>query len=263
MHALVKGYYKILDTTPSVTIFVSCINTAFATELCIRSISKNTSYANYRVVIGDCGSVDSTLPRLMKMYKNGYIHEIQLQPMGRPHAEWLDYWTSTCETNYAVFLDSDIEILNPNWLHTLVEIAEKESCALVTAEILNLQETNYKDHTGVTRRLYPRPAPWLVMIRPEKCYQKGSWKFKIVKDSSIYEKEWAYDTGSEILKSLIESGEKVLSAPEAFQEYFRHYGGLSWVNQSKIVGWKSFLKYAKVSMLKFYIFLRVRFSSED
>jgi hypothetical protein len=84
------------------------------------------------------------------MSRSGLLEKIDLAPKGRSHTDWLDYWTSICATDYAVFLDSDVEIINEFWLERLVLVAEAERCAMVTSEILNKSYTTYRDFTGVT-----------------------------------------------------------------------------------------------------------------
>ena len=144
---------------PAVTIQIASINITLITELCIKSIFKYTKYEGLRIVIRDSGSIDLSLPRLIKLFKKGLIHDLDIEPMGRAHLELLDYWTKNCKTDYVVFMDSDIEILQARWLENIIHLATVNSAAMVTTKILNEEATTYRDFTGVTRRLHPRPTP--------------------------------------------------------------------------------------------------------
>src|ERR1017187_6837645 len=121
-------------TLPDVTIFIASINTASATELCIRSIHRYTPKGTYTLCVGDCGSTDGSLPRLMKLLHDDFIDDVVLAPRGRSHGSWLDYWTSTCVTRFAVMIDSDVEILQPYWLDALVKTARGTDAAIVCSE---------------------------------------------------------------------------------------------------------------------------------
>jgi glycosyltransferase involved in cell wall biosynthesis len=191
------------------------------------------------------------------MSRSGLLEKIELAPKGRSHSDWLDYWTSSCESDYAVFLDSDVEILNEFWLERLVLVAEAEGCALVTSEILNQSATAYRDFTGVTRRLYPRPAPWMVLIRPDVCRTMGSWKFFILNDTTIKEGAWAYDSGSLIYQNLLAESKIVKAMDKNFIKFFRHYGGFSWVAKTKAKGVRAILNKFRVRLLKFVVIVKV------
>ena len=135
---------------PPVTIFVASINTASATELCVRSIDRHTKREAYTLCVGDCGSTDNSLPRIMALVHEHLIDDVMLAPHGRSHGAWLDLWTNTCTTRYAVMVDSDVEILKPDWLDVLLKTADDSEAAIVCAEILE-ELPQYVDYTEIGR----------------------------------------------------------------------------------------------------------------
>ena len=244
-----------IGTSP-VNIYIASINTARSTELCVRSIIRNTPRSSITINIGDCGSTDSTLPRLMKMLRKGLIDDIVIEPRGRSHGSWLDLWTNTCPTQYAAIVDSDIEILKPSWLETLISTAQDTNAAIVCAEVLD-EIPNYVDYTGVPRRLARRPSAWMMLVDVEKCRGRGSWGFAMEDDQRIPEGLWGLDTGALLLRQLESDGESVVAAPDEFVRSFRHFGGLSWVKMTHSKAWRHRASLVKVRILNSYIYFRL------
>jgi glycosyltransferase involved in cell wall biosynthesis len=242
---------------PSVTIFVASINTASATELCVRSINRNTKREAYTLCVGDCGSTDNSLPRIMALVHEHLIDDVMLAPHGRSHGAWLDLWTNTCTTRYAVMVDSDVEILKPNWLDVLLKTADDSEAAIVCAEILE-EVPHYVDYTGVARRLARRPSAWMMLVDVAKCRDRASWQFAMDIDPNIPEQQWALDTGAQLMRELNLAGETVVAAPTAIQRTFRHYGGLSWVKIMRSRGWRPRAHRLKVGLLNLYLFARLK-----
>lgn len=242
---------------PDVTIFIASINTASATELCIRSINRYTPRETYTLCVGDCGSTDDSLPRLMQLLRDGLVNDVSLAPHGRLHGAWLDYWTNTCDTRFAVMVDSDVEILRPGWLDTLIRTALDTGAAIVCSELVE-EVPNYVDHTGVTRRIASRPSAWMMLLDVAKCRGRSSWLWAIVDDSTIPEKRWSLDVGAQLMRDLSAAGERVVAAPLDFRNSFRHFGGLSWTQTTRIGGWRHRAKLLKVRLLSLSVYVKLK-----
>lgn len=239
-------------TGPDATIFIASINTASATELCIRSIGRYTRRDAYTLSVGDCGSTDGSLPRLMRLLNEHLVDDIALESHGRSHGEWLDHWTNTCATRFAAIVDSDIEILDAHWLDTLIATAEETGAAIVCAEFVD-EIPHYVDHTGVARRLARRPSAWMMLLDVAKCRGHASWQFAMEDDPSIPELQWGLDTGALLMRELVAAGERVVAAPPGFEKTFRHFGGLSWVKMTRSKGWRYRASLLKVRVLNAYV----------
>lgn len=242
---------------PDLTIFIASINTASATELCIRSINRYTRRETYTLRVGDCGSTDDSLPRLMRLLHDGFIDDVSLAPNGRLHGEWLDYWTNNCQTRFAVVVDSDVEILHSEWLDVLVSTALDSNAAIVCSELIQ-EVPNYVDHTGVTRRLAPRPSAWMMLLDVARCRGRSSWLWALEEDPSIPELRWSLDVGAQLTRDLKAAGERVVVTPPGFEKTFRHFGGLSWTQTTRIGGWKFRAKLLKVKLLTFFVYARLK-----
>jgi hypothetical protein len=192
----------------------------------------------------------------MELLHQGFIDDVLLAPRGRSHGAWLDFWTSTCVTRYAVMIDSDVEILQPNWLETLLQAARSTDAAIVCSEVLD-EVPNYVDHTGVARRLARRPSAWMMLLDVSKCRGRASWQFAMNDDPGIPEKQWGLDTGALLMRELVSLGERVEAVTPEFQKCFQHFGGLSWVKRTRSKGWKYRANLLKVRLLSLYVFARL------
>lgn len=243
---------------PVVTICIASLNTAAATELCLRSIDRHTGDVSYAVNVADCGSTDRSLPMLVHAAKAGLLDKLEVEPLGRSHGEWLDHWTASVSTPYAAFVDSDIEILQDGWLSLLLETAKASGAAIVCSEIL-AEVPDYVDHTGVPRRLASRPSPWMALMDTSMCRGLASWQFTMLDDAGIPEGWWGLDTGAALLRDLQSKGKIVVTAPESFGSTFRHFGALSWGRQIKISGnWRLNGVFLKVLLRRLLVSWRLQ-----
>ena len=109
------------DDQPDVRVHIASINTARVTELCIRTMHRYAGYP-FTLVVGDGGSTDGSLEMLRRLERQGWL-ELEVAPNGRLRTEWLDHWFAECSERLAVFSDSDVEYLRPNWLREMVDAA--------------------------------------------------------------------------------------------------------------------------------------------
>ena len=107
-----------VDDRDTVHLYVASLNTATATELCIRSMREFAGYP-FELTIGDSGSDDGSVEMLRRLETLGWL-SVEVAAGGRLHAEWLDEWRGSCTARLAVFVDSDVEFLRPGWLVQLV-----------------------------------------------------------------------------------------------------------------------------------------------
>lgn len=240
----------------AVTIYIASANTARSTELCITSLRAYTPREIYRLHVCDVGSKDNSVPLLTRMLRSGVIDELTVEPRGRSHGEWLDWWVATCPTRFGLALDSDVEILRRGWLELLTGTALRSGAALVFAELIP-ETPDYVDHTGVARRLARRPSPWMMLFDPEVCRRLGSWKFTIQKDDRVPEGAWGFDTGAAVLREAERQGLVASQAPGELRSMFRHYGGMSWVKALPRRPGRLKVKALKVRALEWYVVWRI------
>ena len=138
------------------------MNTAAVTELCIRTMREIRGLpvrARRRRLRLDRRSLE-----MLQRFEQRVVAP-RGRARGRRHPDWLDGWLATCPTRYAVFCDSDIEFLRPNFLRKMVERPQKDGATLVATRIQARGGVPYQHPvSGARRILAERPEPWLMLI---------------------------------------------------------------------------------------------------
>ena len=228
----------------SVSVFVASLDTAEATELCIRS-ARSLAGHPFSLHVGDCGSTDGSVEMLRRLAGSGWL-TLDVAAGGRYHADWLDHWLATCTDRYAVFVDSDVEFRRANWLRDLVAEAAGSDAALVAGEWLaevaafpapragldpadraEMLETWFGGHETV--RLAGRPAPWLLLVDVVQLRRLGTTFAFLLEQADRPEDVVAFDVGGALFRDVVSAGLTWALMPGPFREAYHHYGGLSWV----------------------------------
>lgn len=224
-------------TRESVTVHVASLNTAAATELCIRSMRRRAGTA-FDLVVGDCGSTDGSLELLRDLEARGWLR-LEVAPEGRMHADWLDRWLASCESRYAVFADSDVEFRGDGWLRDMVGTAREHDAALVCAQVQPGQARFVHPRTGARATVRARPAPWLLLIDMDAVRGRVQQSFRYVESPALdaFGGRLGHDVGGAFLLALRAAGLGWVEMPAGFRRKFHHYGGLSWKGGGDRVSW--------------------------
>ena len=98
------------------SILISSFRPREAIELCIESILKRTKYPEFEIIVYDSsGDTDTTRKYLDRQEENGKIKLITV-PTWAEHGEAVNNLISCCQTPLACLLDSDVEIIEDDWL---------------------------------------------------------------------------------------------------------------------------------------------------
>jgi hypothetical protein len=218
-----------MTTNPPVTAYIANLNTARATELCIRSM-REFAGIDFDLVVGDCGSTDGSLAMLNRFQRQGLL-ELQVAVRGRGHADWLAEWTRTCRTRYALFSDSDVEFRGVHWLRDMVDRAEATGAALVCGRMQHGSECYVHPVTQAERRLAPRPTAWLFMLDIEQVRGRveADFGYREVEDFRAFGGKIAYDTAAWYFKQMTDAGLTWAEMSESWQPSYHHFGGLTWL----------------------------------
>jgi hypothetical protein len=209
-------------TEPDVAVCIASLNTASSTELTIRSLRAHEAGHDYRLVVGDCGSVDRTLPVLMRLLRAGLLDDLELIPHGRKHAEWIDHWIASATTPYLMLIDSDVEVRGPGWLSTPYALLREQGAAVAMAN-LDPDDLDYRDlRTGEVKPLRRRPSMHFLLLDVQKC-RTVNRSFLERSDA-----DWNYDVGAWFFAGLTEAGLRYVVMPDDWWLVVRHWGSLSW-----------------------------------
>jgi hypothetical protein len=211
--------------TPPVHVYVASLNTAAATELCIRSMRACTDL-DFALTVGDAGSTDGSLAMLRRFEQLGWL-ELQVAEHGRRHSEWLNQWVGECPSPYAVFVDSDVVFRRHGWLEELVATARDTGSVFVSAGILH-PSFPPTDAQGRKLRWMPRPTPWMMLVDVERARAtEVGFGFRTGDDPDAGVRVM-YDTGAAFFEAVERRGDPWAAMPAEWGRCFHHFGSLSW-----------------------------------
>lgn len=146
--AILGTYHVVyhLRTQPLVSVIIPNKDHPDVLARCVDSLAK-ASYANYELLIVENGSTD---PKTHALYA-----ELKKQPHVRI-LEWAKPFNYAAVNNFAaeaangellLFLNNDIEAINPDWLEELVKLAVQPGVGAVGAKLLYADDTI--QHAGI------------------------------------------------------------------------------------------------------------------
>jgi glycosyltransferase involved in cell wall biosynthesis len=107
--------------TKSCSILISSFHGGEATELCLESILKRTEYEPYKIVVFDSTGKDSGERKyLSKLEVEGRIGLLTHEER-QSHGQAITALLKQCDTDFACLFDSDMEVLNGDWMSILVD----------------------------------------------------------------------------------------------------------------------------------------------
>ncbi|MCJ7446017.1 MAG: glycosyltransferase, partial [Methanotrichaceae archaeon] len=138
--------YKIIDN-PKVSIIIPTKDKVDVLKTCIDSIINKTLYDNYEIFIVDNGSKeDRTLTYYDKLRENPKINILYFnKPFNFSAIN--NYAVSKVNSEYILLLNSDIEVITPEWVNSMLELAQRSDVGAVGARLL--YPNNTIQHAGV------------------------------------------------------------------------------------------------------------------
>lgn len=199
----------------------------------------------FDLVVGDGGSQDGSVAVLQRLERRGML-QLQLSPVPRKHADWLDDWVKSCPTRWAAFLDSDLELLREGWLVDMLAMANQTGAPVIGAE------STRDDPTGRTAEGEPRylvgcsSAPWIIFCDVTALRASGV-SFQPVHQADGRGPTRFYDVASWQQSELRRAGTPPVNMPPEWRSSYRHFAGLSWRRATGMKGWlRHHLRYGRL-----------------
>jgi O-antigen biosynthesis protein len=126
--------HRIKNPLPLVTIIIPSRNNEKLLRKCISSIQIHTSYKNFKIVIVDNSSDEVSTIQYLKSLKNdisiiNYNGEFN-------HSAINNLASRLIQSDYLLFLNDDTEIINSNWLTSMVSSIQQKDVAIVGCKLL-------------------------------------------------------------------------------------------------------------------------------
>jgi len=219
-----------IPSRPSVTIFVTSLNNCYPLQLAIETLTKYTSYDNYRVVVLDMGSTDGSLEYLQAASKRLPL-TVQSVPQPRPQHEWYDEMLATCSTDYWVAIHEDIFFLGRDWLCDMIALMERER------DIYLLGGEYYPPNHGMVEPedqgvidLEESLSTWIFCVRTSlRDHMRTSFAFyKVPGSIETYGRLRCYDVGGKVIADMRTLNLRYATMPRSFGVKWQHIGNLSY-----------------------------------
>lgn len=148
----IPGVYEVeyeVEGNPKVSIIIPNKDSVKLLKKCINSILKLTTYKNYEIVIIENNSVDQKTFDYYDDIKNiENIRVIKYEEKGFNYSKIINFGVRNCEgSDYVVQLNSDTELLTPNWLEKFIGYAQREDVGAVGARLY--YEDKSIQHAGI------------------------------------------------------------------------------------------------------------------
>jgi len=111
---------------PRVCIVVLNLNGRQLLEKCLSTLIK-TAYPNYKIIVSDNGSTDGSIEYLRQHWKS--VDTVALDKnygFAGGNNRGAEYALKKYRCDYVLFLNNDTEIIQPDWLRIMVEVAERD-----------------------------------------------------------------------------------------------------------------------------------------
>ncbi|MDO4608432.1 MAG: glycosyltransferase, partial [Clostridia bacterium] len=123
-----------IKNNPKVSIIIPNKDNVTALDKCLKSINAKTSYNNYEIIIVDNQSAESrTADYYQRLGGN-----VKLLSYDKPYnySAIANYAAANADGEYFLFLDSDTEIITPDWIEELLMYAQRDDIGAVGAKLL-------------------------------------------------------------------------------------------------------------------------------
>lgn len=131
-----RARFRLPDEPPMVSIIIPTRNARHLVEVCIKSIRDRTRYRNYEIILVDNGSDDPAA--LAYFAEINQIDNIRVIRDEQPfcYSAINNRAAEQAHGDVLVFLNNDIEVINPEWLDELVSHACRPGVGAVGARLI-------------------------------------------------------------------------------------------------------------------------------
>lgn len=147
----IKGIYEVeyeIENNPKVSILIPNKDGIKLLRDCVNSILKLTTYDNYEILIIENNSEESkTFDYYETIQKIDKVKVIKYPEKGFNYSKIINFGVKNSTADYVVQLNSDTEIITPNWLEKFIGFAQREDVGAVGARLY--YEDKSIQHAGI------------------------------------------------------------------------------------------------------------------
>lgn len=204
----------------TVSILISNYNSWEAIQLCIESVRKYTKYPHKIIVYDDFSTNKVDRLYLDEVWKKGWIRPIfGFEHLG--HGGAINELLAYCDTDLAMILDNDVEILESSWLGEMASLVKSDTLGIIGME---------KDYNSAQPSLPDWFRSWFMMINMETYNDGMQADWKTGSGTAYGGKQLFYPVGGKLwLKQKFENpkGYKFIPIPSYIERKYHHFAHVS------------------------------------
>ena len=127
--------YKLPSQLPSISIIIPSRNNFKILKKCLHSITNNTDYSNYEILIIDNNSDDIKTIEYLDELKSNPIISIIYDKRPFNYSAINNKATKNANGDYLCFLNDDTEVISSNWLSEMLSINIQDGVGIVGAKL--------------------------------------------------------------------------------------------------------------------------------
>lgn len=128
------------EARPMVSIILHCQDNFTELQACLVSVLQRTRYQRHEIIIADNASQSPELIAwLHSLQAAGSRLRVVRSELGLSHAAMLNLASREARGEYLVLLDSEVEVLNANWLEGLLNHAQRPEVGVVGGKLLSAE----------------------------------------------------------------------------------------------------------------------------
>lgn len=125
------------NSNPKVSIIIPMKDKAKITKTCLESLYQKMTYQNFEIIMVDNGSVEKETKEMLEYYSSTYSNFKVLRIDGEFNYSHLNNEAVKKSTGeYILFLNNDVEVINPKFLSEMLGYAEQKHVGCVGIKLL-------------------------------------------------------------------------------------------------------------------------------
>lgn len=138
INGIKQGTFRIIYqiSTPLISIIIPNKDNVNYLQKCIESIIQKSTYKNYEIIIIDTGSLNSkTFNYYQKLKSNSKIKLLNWDKEFN-FSQVNNFAVKKSAGDYLLFLNNDTEIITPDWIESMLQLAQKKEIGAVGCKLI-------------------------------------------------------------------------------------------------------------------------------
>lgn len=138
INGIQQGTFRIIYqiSTPLISIIIPNKDNVNYLQKCIESITQKSTYKNYEIIIIDTGSLNSKTFNYYQKLKSNFKIKLLNWDKEFNFSQVNNFAVKKSIGDYLLFLNNDTEIITPDWIESMLQLAQKEEIGAVGCKLI-------------------------------------------------------------------------------------------------------------------------------